>query len=392
MFKAIRKHKETLTTRLHEYRVWMKLAEQQTGKNKLDQLREIYQLRTTGGQCGISDYYGYKLYDESYLCGRGKEDFLGYRLQTALSLALNPRTAVLPAWDKCVFTQLADSAGLPAAPVSACFHRSRHISESLGIHLSSESAVREYLRDPGIYPIFAKPAYSQQGYGSAYLSGFDPATDKLQLLAGEQITMGSFLTRLNQTADNRYHKPECGYLFQRCFTVAPEIKAFTRWSAISGVRIICLNGPEGVIPIRALWKVATPPNHIDNFSLGKNGNLLADINLETGEISRLIGGFWPTTEILSNNPISGASVEGYMLPGWDKILEACKAGGSAFPLMKIHHWDFALTDQGPLILELNDLGATEFAQVHGHGLLTPEIRTFLKQHANPLHHPWVRSI
>lgn len=383
---------EKLAARLNEYRTWSTLAKEQTGKTKVTQLREIHELGRSSGRCGISDYYGYKLYDDDYLQGRGREDFLGYQLQAKLSLALNPRNAVLPAWDKCVFMQLAESAGLPVAPVSACFHRSRHISKSLGIHLNSHEAIREFLANQSIYPLFSKPAYSQQGYGSACLSGYNPDTDSIEMLSGEQMPMERFLAQLSHTVDERYHKPECGHLFQQSFTVAPEIMTFTRWSAISGVRVVCLNGPDGSFPIRAIWKVATPPNHVDNFSLGKNGNMLADVNLQTGEISRLLGGLWPTTELYKNHPISSVPVAGFVLPGWEKILDACKLGGAAFPLMKIQHWDFAITDQGPLVLELNDLGGTEIAQLHGHGLLTAETRKFLKLHANQELHPWVKLL
>lgn len=377
---------------IREYREWMTLAQEQTGKNSITQLREIRALKDSGGQCGISDYYWYKLYDDSYLMGGGTRDFLGWRLQQRFSLALNPRNAVLPAWDKCVFMVLASSAGLPVAPIRACFHPAERISESLGIHLKSLEAAANYLRDTSLYPLFGKPAYSQQGLGSAYLASYDPASDSLSLLDGETISVGNFLKRLSETIDHRFHKPECGFVFQQSFALAPEIHALTNWSAICGVRVICLNGPDGVKPIRAVWKIAVPPNHVDNFSLGKYGNMLADVDLATGEISRMVGGFWPNTKILHNHPSSGQSMAGFKLPGWGKILETCQQGGAVFPLMKIHHWDFALTDQGPMILELNDMGGTEIAQVHGRGLLTEETREFLKRHADAEAHPWIRAI
>jgi len=381
-----------LAQRLDEYREWVSLAQQQTGKSFLTQLREILALKHTGGQCGISDYYWYKLYDDDYLMGRGAQDFLGWRLQQNFSLALNPRIAVLPAWDKSVFMVIASSAGLPVAPIRACFHRAERVSETLGLHLKSKEAAGAFLRDPTVYPLFGKPAYSQQGYGSAYLAGYDPATDSLTLLDGGTMPVDSFLQRLDETVDHRFHKPECGFLFQDSFKLAPEIRALTNWSAICGVRVICLNGSDGVRPIRAIWKIAVPPNHVDNFSLGKYGNMLANVDLATGEVNRMIGGFWPKTEVLLKHPISGQSIEGFRLPGWSKVLEACHHGGAVFPLMKIQHWDFALTDQGPLILELNDMGGTEIAQVHGYGLLTEEVRKFLKRHANKQAHPWVNAL
>lgn len=381
-----------ITSQIREYREWATLAQEQTGKSLFTQLSEIQALKRYGGQCGISDYYGYKLYDDDYQMGRGAADFLGWRLEQKFSLALNPRFAVLPAWDKCVFTLLASAAGLPVAPVSACFYPSGRISEVLGIHLKSKAEAASYLRNPSIYPLFGKPAYSQQGYGSAYLANYDPATDSLGLLDGRSISIDNFLIRLEQTVDHRFHKPECGFLFQESFTLAPEIQSLTNWTAICGVRIICLNGPDGVKPILAVWKVAVPPNHVDNFSLGKYGNLRAIVDLETGEVSRMVGAFWPKSRVLSELPFSGQSVAGFRLPGWGQILEACQHGGAAFPLMKIQYWDFALTNKGPIILELNDLGGTVGEQIHGRGLLTEETREFLKRHANIQAHPWIKSL
>jgi len=375
-----------------EYRRFAKLAREQTGKSVARQAIEIHGLRNHGGACGVSDYYWFKLYDDAYLYGEGRRDFLGWRLQTDFSLALNPRNAVLPAWDKCVFAQLATAAGLPIVPVHACFHPSKSVSGVLGEHLHTPRAVGEYLRNPSLYPLFGKPAYSQQGYGSVYFAGYDSARDRLNLLNGDSIAIDDFTQRLTKSVDERYHRPECGFVFQRALVLAPEIQEISGWTAICGVRIICLNGPNGVKPIRAIWKIAVPPNHVDNFSLGKYGNLLADIDLDGGEVSRCIRGLWPYTEVHATHPASGRSMLGFKVPGWGRLLEICEEAGKVFPLMKIHHWDFAITDQGPLILELNDIGSTEIAQVHGRGLLSKETREFLKRFGNRNLFPWISAI
>lgn len=377
---------------LTEYRDWAQLAREQTGKSFLTQLREIRALKSAGGQCGITDYYWHKLYDDNYLRGRGREDFLGWRLLQEFSLALNPRYAVLPAWDKFVFTQIASAGGLPVAPVRACFHRADRVAPALGIHLKSKESVAAFLRDASNYPLFGKPAFSQSGYGTVYLLGLDRTTDRLISLDGNTMLVNDFLNRLDVTVDYRYHKPQCGYLFQTPLAPAPEIRAITGWSAICGVRIICLNGPAGVRPIRAVWKIALPPNHTDNFGMGNHGNLLANVDLTTGEVGTVIGGFWPRTEVFLKHPVSGVTFDAFRLPDWPQVLDLCQTGGMVFPLMKIHHWDFALTDQGPMLMELNDLGGTQIAQMHGHGLLTEESRAFLKQQANTQAHPWVRAL
>ena len=125
-----------ISRRLNELRHCSTVAKRQSGKGAATQMQEIRALSKMGGQCGISDYYCYKLYDDDFQTGRGARDFLGWRLQQSLSMALNPRHAVLPAWDKLVFMTLAGAAGLPIAPLRAYYHRAKVIPDALGEHLA----------------------------------------------------------------------------------------------------------------------------------------------------------------------------------------------------------------------------------------------------------------
>jgi hypothetical protein len=287
---------------------------------------------------------------------------------------------------------MADSVGLPIVPTVATFKASSRLPAIFGKHLRNTADAAAFLRDPNIYPLFGKPAYSQQGYGSAYLERYEQDSDCLVLLDGRSIAVDQFLTWLEKPVDHRYHKPECGFLFQQPLKLCQRIEQLTGWTAICGARVICLNGPDESTPLRAIWKIAVPPNHVDNFSLGKYGNLLADIDPATGAISRVLGGLWPETRLLTDHPVSGLPFKDFQLPDWHVVLDACKAMGELIPLMRIQHIDFAFTDQGPRILEINDIGGTEIAQLHGHGLLTKRMSVFLKAYGNRTSHPWINSL
>ena len=375
-----------------ELRAWMDAATAQTGKSAWCQAREIMALRKAGGRCSVSDYYWYRLYDAAFQHGRGAPDYLGWRLQADFCAALNPRSAVLPAWDKITFMTLAHAAGLPVAPVTATYSRSPAIAGALGRHLRTADEAAAYLRTTASYPLFAKPSYSQQGVGATSMTGYVAASDGLRMADGSVLAVEAFLSRLTASLDRRYHKPECGMLFQPQLRSAREIVDVTGWPAISGVRVTCLNGPGGAEPIRAFWKVCLPPNQVDNFSKGKYGNLLADVDIETGEVSKLLTGLGPLHAPMSRLPHNQRDITGFKLPGWTQVLQACRRAGPVFPLLKLHGWDFALTDDGPLILELNDTVSTEALQLYGRGLLTPELRAFLKQHCNSQQHRWIASL
>ncbi|WP_126445845.1 sugar-transfer associated ATP-grasp domain-containing protein [Sulfuricystis multivorans] len=383
---------DDLFARLKEYREWVSLAEKQTGKSLLSQAREIRALKHAGGQCGITDYYWFRLYDENYLSGEGQADFLGWRLQDPFNFALNPRHAVLPAWDKLVFHQLAQAAGLPLAPIIAYFHPAKKLVLPGCRKLSTLESAAEFLREEAEYPIYAKPAYSQQGEGALALLGYRREDDTLQLAGDRTIPLPTFVRRLHETVDRRYHRPECGFLFQQILRNAPEIEKLTGWPAISGIRLICLNGPEGVFPVAAAWKIAVPPNTVDNFHMGAYGNLVAGVDITTGKVERVVDGFWPKARLNEQHPLTGQSFAGFCLPGWQAMLDVCEEAGKVFPLMKVHHWDFALTDRGPVILELNDMGGTQIVQLHGRGLLKRETREFLKRHADRQVHRWVNDL
>ena len=116
-------------TRIEDILANAKSAKLQTGKSFRKQFSEIGALRRLAGHCGAHDYYQYGLYKDDYLDGRGREDFVGWRISNQFSMSLNPRHVVLPAWDKLVFTQLADSASLPIIETIACFHPGKNISK-----------------------------------------------------------------------------------------------------------------------------------------------------------------------------------------------------------------------------------------------------------------------
>jgi Sugar-transfer associated ATP-grasp len=385
-------NQQSIASRLAKYRGWMQQAREQTGKSFATQIREISSLRSFGGQCGVSDYYWHKLYDESYQVGRGARDFLGWKLQQPFSLALNPRDSVLPAWDKSVFKVLATSAGLPVAPIKAFYSRAKRISPLLGVHLPTPEATAGFLKDHSVYPLFAKPAYSEQGLGSAYLKGYDGASDSLVLIDDSTLPLAAFLQRLKEPVNRHHHRPEAGFIFCEPLKPASEIQAITQWSAVCSVRVVCLNGADEVKPIRAVWKIAVAPNHVDNFSMGRYGNLLGNVDLDTGEVSGVIDGFWPETRILTRHPVTGVSFAGFHLPGWNQVLEICRNAGAVFPRMKLHTWDIALTDEGPVILELNDLGGSQLPQMHGRGLLTGETREFLKRYGGGATNSWIANL
>lgn len=346
----------------------------------LSQLSDIRYLRRHNFTCGVSDYYWYRLYDHK-LCPRSQyRDYAGWRIKEELSRSLNSRQMVTPAWDKLTFTILAMAHGIPTAELKAVFKPSGKLPEFLPNPLTTEEKLRAFLARPDSYPLFAKPSYGQQGFGARLFVAL--AEDgSLEEASGARMDIDAFLETAVNCPRRDYYRKEAGYLFQHVLTSHPDIRHFTGSANPSGLRIVVLNDDSGPIVHRVVWKIIRPGNYTDNFSEGVTGNLICDIDPLSGEVSDAVDGFWPNASFYREHPVTSFPFHSFRIPMWETVIKRVREASRVFNLMKICHWDIVISENGPVFLELNDIGATEFLQLHGKGLLDSPMRDFVHRHA-----------
>jgi len=90
------------------------------------------------------------------------------------------------------------------------------------------------------------------------------------------------------------------------------------------------------------------------------GSYSASIDLKTGKISTK--GLDRSGEILEKNPISGMQIVDFQLPLWDEVLSLVEKTCDEYAELPLIAFDVALTDQKPLILEINAGCGTVAAQ------------------------------
>ena len=93
----------------------------------------------------------------------------------------------------------------------------------------------------------------------------------------------------------------------------------------------------------------------DNFDYGVSGNLLGDVRLDTGTLSRVVGrhasGFG--LQDYPEHPTTGVPCEGFALPGWDEACRIALTAARKFLPLRTIGWDIALTGNGPVVIEGN---------------------------------------
>ncbi len=104
---------------------------------------------------------------------------------------------------------------------------------------------------------------------------------------------------------------------------------------------------------------------VDNFSAG---NYAAPVDPATGRIGPAVRRDFDG--VFEKHPDTGATVAGLTLPGWPAARDAIVEAMPRLTPLSALGWDVALTDNGPVVLEINDYwGAYAVQRPHDRGIL-----------------------
>ena len=69
---------------------------------------------------------------------------------------------------------------------------------------------------------------------------------------------------------------------------------------------------------------------------------------------------------------------GITIPCWPEVVELCLKAASSFPHIRMQHWDVAVRDDGPVLIELNTLGVFDVHQLVGRsGICSGRLEVYL---------------
>jgi hypothetical protein len=128
------------------------------------------------------------------------------------------------------------------------------------------------------------------------------------------------------------------------------------------MRVIVLVASTGPLIHRAVAKIATGQNPADNF--WRRGNMLGAIDLATGRIARVVQGTGAEMVIDRVHPDTCRPITGTPIPDWESLTALATTAAALLPGIRTQSWDIALTDAGPVPLEVNfggDLNLTQLA-------------------------------
>lgn len=125
-------------------------------------------------------------------------------------------------------------------------------------------------------------------------------------------------------------------------------------SSVNTVRFMTTLYPNGDAKVIATFiKIGRAGKCVDNA--GDGGNVDVCVDTETGEIKYAIQyDGWRKIKDIESHPDSGNQLNGLVIENWDKIKADVIKFQQAFPYCKAAGWDIAITDDGPVVIEVND--------------------------------------
>ena len=256
--------------------------------------------------------------------------------------------------------------GLPVTETVVHYHPTLELPGLPACHDAVD--LRRFLTVNAVYPIFGKPRDSVQSLGSTSLKTYDPATDTVQTMTGE-------IFDLEQIIGEIIRHYEDGYLFQTTVLPHSAVREICG-DRLATVRVMTVNFESGPEIYRACWKIPAGANVADNF--WRPGNILAELDLDTGTVKRAFSGIDINNTDLDVHPDSGAPLVGVTIPNWAEICKTALNGAAVMNGLGLIGWDIAPTDEGCVLVEANgnpDLLLPQLADRRG--ILEPRFREFL---------------
>jgi hypothetical protein len=319
-----------------------------TKRNVLSILREIIALWRGPGKLTPQEYFYFRLWEHA-VSFEEKRRYVGKHAQHAMHLACNSQYWYCAAADKILFHTIMSGAAMPIPDLIGISAENRVIP---GIpNLTNRDDLAILLRKPEFYPLFMKEVGGKYSLSVISADSYDPGSDEVTLLGGAKQSPDLLAASMIGPR---------GYLVQRRLRQAPALAALfgpRLWS----VRVFVLQGKTGPRIHRAVAKIATGDNPADNY--WRQGNMLGAIDLESGQIIRTVCGSGAELRVNDVHPDTGRQLVGTQISNWNMLKEIVLTAAPIFAGIRSQSWDVALTEHGPVFLEVNFGGDLNLAQL-----------------------------
>jgi len=328
---------------------------------------EIAKLWFGAGHLSLDEYLELKLYNNVTFKGVDKRSFVGLKTARKIWMKANYRVDQFAmATNKIASSIWFAAHGLPILPTIAIFHEK--VGRPNARLLCDSDELKAFLQTSEHYPIFGKPINGCQSIGSASIEAYQ--NGYLITTEGRLISLDDFISYVKVHAAT-------GYQFQSRISPHDTIREMCG-DRLATVRVLTVVKSGEPQIMRACWKIPAGLHFADNF--WRPGNLLAQLDLASGCVKRVIRRAEASYEEVTHHPDTGYRIEGMFVPNWNDVTMLAIEAAKTFDDMPLVGWDIAVTQSGAALVESN---ITPDFQIHQlsdrRGIFDPTFKAFLEQ-------------
>ncbi len=226
-------------------------------------------------------------------------------------------------------------------PTVAIFHEA--VGRPGPFLIRSDSELRTFLRKSENYPFFGKLIDGYQSIGSASIERYEAARDCLVMTMGRRVTLDTFVQYVKTHAAT-------GYQFQPRISPHATVREMCG-NRLATVRLLTVLMDGKPRLLRACWKIPAGEHAADNF--WRPGNILAQLDLESGRVLRVIRRSANDCEEIANHPDTGVRITGTVVPNWNEVTKLAYDSAKLLDELPLVGWDIAPVDSGAILAEAN---------------------------------------
>lgn len=285
------------------------------------------------------EYSNYKLHSAD---NNFRETFLPFDEAMYYWNILNPREYACLARNKYLSNCLLKRLDIPTADIIAYYNPTlaaigteyAYDYNSL-VHILKQKKVKNFVVKP------AEDSAHGQGVFVCYNLKFDDAGEcVIELYGGKNIKLRDILS-------------SSPLLFESLIEQNAQMMSFNSTS-VNTMRIMTALYPDNKVGlIAAFLKIGRKGSDVDNA--GSGGNVDCGIDIRSGKLYNPVQfNSWDDVVNISQHPDTGIQLSETFIKDWGKIIAQVKDFQARIPFLKVIGWDVALTDNGPVIVEINN--------------------------------------
>ena len=332
-------------------------AARKSGRNPAVIAMEMIRMKRGKARIFFDEYVKFGLYDKA-IQDADRAAFVGARVQNDVIHQCNDTSWFAVTEDKWLSSRVLGEDGLPQPETLAVVDTGPRRYAG-GRVLRTPEDLRAFLQDAE-FPLFGKHNRGLMSGGVFMIEGADEEMVYLREKGG--VTYAKFFEHVIG---------KDAFLLQKVVENCAFIRQFT--SAAATIRMVSMLTDDGLFVPSAVLKLPSSRNLADNF--WRPGNLLCNIDPQTGEVLRLVATDGPGLKELDTHPETDVPLVGEVLPHWDRVLEVNARVTELHTPLRYQSTDICITDDGPVVVEVNAGSSFSLPQyASGTGFLTPKVR------------------